>query len=317
MSRLAGKKNYVVIGRAGLDLYADPPGTHIEEATHFTAALGGSAANIAVALTKQGCKAALISAVSQDAVGRHVLRQLETYSIDIRHIAQVSGEQRTSLAVVETRAENCQSVIYRNGAADFEVQKDQLSTIAWRDYDALIFTGTNLAKEPSRGTTHAAISAAHQAGLAVIMDVDHRPYSWANAEEAASAYRAAAEQCDIIIGNDEEFAVVAAGGDGLDIARELATKLSKIVVYKMGPKGAITFTAGAEFETPIFQVKALKPTGAGDAFMGGFIAGLANGESIPSAMRRGAATAAIVVTRVGCAPAMPTTAEVLKFIEEY
>jgi hypothetical protein len=54
LARLSGR-NFLVIGRAGMDLYADPPGTTIENATAFTTALGGSSANIAVALTRQGC----------------------------------------------------------------------------------------------------------------------------------------------------------------------------------------------------------------------------------------------------------------------
>ena len=53
LARLAGN-SFLVIGRAGMDLYADPPGTRIEEATRFTAALGGSSANIAVALDPAG-----------------------------------------------------------------------------------------------------------------------------------------------------------------------------------------------------------------------------------------------------------------------
>ncbi|MFN4129618.1 MAG: PfkB family carbohydrate kinase, partial [Paracoccaceae bacterium] len=63
LARLAGRK-FLVVGRAGMDLYADPPGTQIEHATRFTAALGGSSANIAVALTRQGCAAALVTCVS-------------------------------------------------------------------------------------------------------------------------------------------------------------------------------------------------------------------------------------------------------------
>jgi 5-dehydro-2-deoxygluconokinase len=63
-------------------------------------------------------------------------------------------------------------------------------------------------------------------------------------------------------------------------------------------------------------VTALKPTGAGDAFMGGFLSGLASGEVLNDAIKRGAATAAIVVTRVGCAPAMPDTKTVQDFIQQ-
>ena len=55
LARLGGLP-CLVIGRAGMDLYADPPGTTIETATRFTAALGGSSANIAVALTRAGAQ---------------------------------------------------------------------------------------------------------------------------------------------------------------------------------------------------------------------------------------------------------------------
>ena len=43
---LAGiaQNNFVVIGRAGMDFFPDPPGTKTEEAEVFTAGLGGSSA---------------------------------------------------------------------------------------------------------------------------------------------------------------------------------------------------------------------------------------------------------------------------------
>ena len=50
------KNNFLIIGRAGIDIYPDPPGTKTEEANQFVAHLGGSSANIAVELTKLGGK---------------------------------------------------------------------------------------------------------------------------------------------------------------------------------------------------------------------------------------------------------------------
>ena len=44
----------IVLGRAGLDLYPLPDGTDTESAEQFTAGVGGSAGNIAVALSRQG-----------------------------------------------------------------------------------------------------------------------------------------------------------------------------------------------------------------------------------------------------------------------
>ena len=131
-------------------------------------------------------------------------------------------------------------------------------------------------------------------------------------------YTQAASLCDVIIGNDTEFGFMAGNyDDGLAKARELAQHTANIVIYKMGEKGSITLTSGEEFTTGIFDVDALKPVGAGDSFMGSFIAAMANGSELTEAVLRGSASAAIVVTRVGCAPAMPTTAELDMFLEKH
>ena len=308
------KNNFLVIGRAGLDLYADPPGTQIEDAENFGAALGGSAANIAVALSKQGCKVALLTAVSNDAVGRYTLKALSSYGVNTRFIMSVGGEARNSLAVVETRSENCQSVIYRNDAADFQVTEADVDNIDFTGFAAVILTGTSLAREPSRSATIKAMRKAHEAGLLLIIDIDYRPYSWISKAEAQAVCLEAANMCDIIVANDEEFAVLAGSKDGLALAEELSLRPSRFVVYKRGKKGCTTFTTEGHFDTPVFLVTALKPTGAGDGFMGGFISGLVADVPLPEAVLRGAATAAIVVTRVGCAPAMPDAAEVQSFM---
>ncbi len=312
------KKRFLVLGRAGIDFYADPPGTRLEEALQFSAALGGSAANIAAAIAKLGGAAALVSAVSNDAVGRYILNQLRHYGIDAAHVATVSGELRTSLAVVETRNANCQSVIYRNGAADFQISEAQVLAIPFENFDALIVTGTSLALEPSRSATFSCMTLAAKAGLQVIFDVDYRPYSWASAGEAARTCLRAAGLAHIVVGNNDEFAVMASGGDhGVVLARRLAATSAQIVVYKMGEKGSVTFCKDATYETAIFPVEALKPTGAGDAFMGGFVMGLASGHDLKTAVLRGSAAAAIVVTRVGCAPACPTLSELDHFIHSH
>ena len=314
LARLQGR-NFLVVGRAGMDLYADPPGTRIEEATRFTTALGGSSANIAVALTRQGCRAALVTCVSDDAVGRFCLTQLDAYGIDRTHVRAVASEARNSLAVVETRAQDCQSVIYRNNAADFAMTVADVEGIDYSAFSALITTGTVLAGEPSRSAAFRAFDLARAAGLPLIIDVDYRPYSWPSADVAAEVYSRAGALCDVIVGNDVEFGFMAGSPDlGLEKARSLIADGAQIVVYKMGEKGAVTITPDAEFATGIYSTKALKPTGAGDSFLGAFIAGLADGLTVKDAVLRGSASAAMVVARVGCAPAMPTHAELDTFI---
>lgn len=309
------RNSFVVLGRAGMDLYADPVGTQVEAAAGFVAHLGGSAANIAVALSRQGAKAALLSRVSDDAVGRFCLAQLDHYGVTRAHVGLITGEPRTSLAVVETRIDDCQSVIYRNNAADFALTKADVAAVDFRPFGALIVTGTALAQEPSRSATLLALHRARAAGITTVMDVDYRPYSWRSAAEARQINLQAAKACDILVGNDVEFGLLAGSAEkGLATARALVAEGGALAVYKMGAAGAVTLAPEGEFATGIYRTEALKPTGAGDAFMGGFLAALAMGQPLRAAVLRGSAAAAMVVARVGCAPAMPTKAELDAFL---
>lgn len=311
------RNNFLVVGRAGMDIYAHPAGARIEEAEYFQSALGGSAANIAAGIVKLGGKAAILTCLSDDAVGRYVLNQLGSYGIDRSHVFTVAGEMRNSLAVVESRSENCQSVIYRNHAADFQLRSAHTKSVDLEAFGALIVTGTSLALEPSRSAVMDLIKLSGKAGLFVVLDIDYRPYSWVGKMEARDICAYAAGLSDIVVGNNEEFDLIAdEAGGGRRKAAQLAERSGVVCVYKMGERGSVTYSEGS-FETPVFPVKALKPTGAGDAFMGAFCTSLATGHHLVEAVRRGSAAAAIVVTKVGCAPANPTIQELDDFISTY
>lgn len=321
MSRLLDgikANNFVVIGRAGMDLFPDPPGSKTEDATAMNVGLGGSSANIAAGICKLGGKAALVTRVSDDSIGRYCINQLKRYGVDATHVTPIGGEFRNSLAVYETRVEDHQSVIYRNGAADFQMNKANVSAVDYSAYGALITAGTVFAAEPSRSATFHAFELARAAGLPIIFDVDYRPYSWPSAQVAADVLSRAADQSDLIVGNDEEFGFMAGGIEkGLDKARALSNSSAAMIIYKMGAKGAITFVDGQEIRTGIYPVKALKPTGAGDSFMAGFVTSIANGHDIRASLLRGSACASVTVSRPGCAPAMADTNTLENFLADH
>lgn len=315
--KLSGN-NFLVIGRAGMDLYAEPPGTRTEEAGSFYACLGGSSANIAVAVVRQGGQASLVTRVADDAIGRFAVNELNRYGVDCAYVRPVGGEARNSLAVIESRVEDHQSVIYRNGAADFEMTESDVEAVDYSPYCAMVTTGTVLAAEPSRAAAFRAFGLARAAGLPLVFDIDYRPYSWPSPEVAAEVYSRAGALCDVIVGNDEEFGFMAGDYDGgMDKARDLVRDGASIAVYKMGPEGAVTFTAEGEEQTGVFPSTPIKPTGAGDSFLGSFIMALADGRPVREAVLRGSAAAAIVVSRRGCAPAMPTGEELEGFLAQY
>ncbi|MBO9474318.1 permease [Shimia sp. R10_1] len=307
-------RKFVVFGRAGMDMFADPIGTKSEVAETFRADLGGSSANICAGLVKLGCEAALVTSVSDDAVGRFAQNRLTHYGVDTQYLRVLGGEYRLSLAVYESCIDDFQNVIYRNGAVDFQVTNEDVDRVNYDAFGALITAGTVFAAEPSRSSTFRAFENARAANMPVIFDIDYRPYSWPSPEVAAEVLSRAGEASDLIVGNDEEFGFMAGGIEkGLDKARELAAS-GKLVIYKMGQDGAITLSGDQEIRTGIFPVTAVKPNGAGDSFMAGLLAGIADDLPLRDAVLRGSACASIVVSQPGCAPAMPTSVELEAFL---
>ena len=132
MDRLAPlrRNRFVVLGRAGMDLYADPPGTLIETATRFTAALGGSSANIAVALARQGAAAALVTCVSDDAVGRFCRSELMRHGVDTRCVAAALIARPLAATMPPVAAARCApsrpTTSFEQGAMNSSTQMDML-----------------------------------------------------------------------------------------------------------------------------------------------------------------------------------------------
>lgn len=300
-----------------MDLYADPPGAKIEHAETMVAHLGGSSANIAVALVQQGCHATLVTRVSNDAIGRFCLNRLRSYNVDAAHVRTVADGHRTSLAVAESTLKDHQCVIYRNGAADFALDRTDIDALDFGAYDAIVITGTVFAASPSREAAMLALDKAVEYGLVRVFDVDYRPYTWRSPEAAGEIYRRVADRSELIVGNDEEFGILAGSHSaGRELARRFSDTAGRLAVYKMGERGTSTFVDGRENQVGVYDVEALKPVGAGDAFMGGLLSGLASGFDLKQSVKRGSASAAIVVASVGCAPAMPDTTTLNRFLEE-
>ena len=309
------KNNFLLIGRAGVDIYPDPPGTKTENAKIYVTHLGGSSANMGVQLTNLGGSCSLLTRVSNDALGKFVLNQLDYYGVKRSLVKFEDNESRISFAIVETTVEDHQSIIYRHKAADLFLNKHDIENANIDKYECILITGTSLAAEPSRSSILYTLEIAKKNNIPVIMDIDYRPYTWESEDKAKEIYNLAALNCSGIIGNDDEFAVLSGNyKEGLDYAKKLSSNCD-LVIYKIGEKGSITYANNKEITKGIFPVKPIKPTGAGDAFMGSLIGALLKSSNIDKALEIASAAAAIVVTKVGCAPAMPNLEDILEFMK--
>ncbi len=293
----------LVLGRAGLDLYPQPDGGKTRDADSFSADMGGSAGLIAVAIARAGASVGLISGLSTDAVGDFVRKRLQQAGVDTSLITTTSGGERTSLALAEVRSEDCEVVIYRNNPADLAFQITDDTRAAIHQANNLVITGTCLIDELSRRNTLDLMQLARDNECTVWMDLDYRPWNWPNADVTRRVYGEAASLTDVLVGNEEEFAVLT---DNLTDFIDKSTASGKIILLKRGSAGSSLFIEKRQLDSGIYAVDALKPYGSGDAFLGNLIVALAEEQDWQKAVETGSAAAAIVVATRGCASAMPS-----------
>ncbi|MGH7506188.1 MAG: PfkB family carbohydrate kinase [Longimicrobiales bacterium] len=113
------------------------------------------------------------------------------------------------------------------------------------------------------------------------------------------------ERVDLLMVNDSEARELSGDHNLLRAARWIQRHGPEMVVVKKGEHGAILFTPDVIFFTPGYPLEEVfDPTGAGDAFAGGFLGYLARaGAATPSEMRRamvyGSALGSFAVERFG------------------
>ena len=112
----------------------------------------------------------------------------------------------------------------------------------------------------------------------------------------------------------EEAAFLSGRADPADAASFFIDRGAGACIFKMGDKGSYARTRDGQFRTPAFKVPVSDTTGCGDAYCGGFVAGLVDGLDLEAACRLGAATAALVATGLGSDAGVIDRAQVEAFM---
>jgi ribokinase len=89
------------------------------------------------------------------------------------------------------------------------------------------------------------------------------------------------------------------------------------LIVTLGEKGVLVVSADGRRQIPAYLVNAVDTVAAGDAFVGAFATGLAEGMDIEQSVQLGNAAAAVSVTRHGAQPSLPTRKEVNEFSANY
>jgi 5-dehydro-2-deoxygluconokinase len=301
----------LTLGRVGVDLYPLQSGVPLAEVETFAKFLGGTAGNVAVAAARLGVRAAVLTGVGDDPFGAYVRAALRRFGVDDALVTTVPGVLTPVVFCELFPPDDFPIHFYRRPVApDQCLTPDGLDLAAVRGARALWITGSALAVEPTRSAVFAALEERAAAGGEVWFDLDWRPGFWADPGEAPALYGRALAYASLAVGNTEEVEVAVGTRDPVEAAGLLLARGVRTAVVKRGPLGVLARTGDASYEVPPVPVEVVNGLGAGDAFGGALCAGLLAGDPLPQVLRAANAAGALVASRLACADAMPTRAEI-------
>ena len=295
----------VIVGSLNMDLVTRAPRLPRAGETlagqSFVIVPGGKGANQAVAAARLGASVAMIGCVGDDAYGDQLRSALLAESIDCQAVTAIAGESTgVALIVVDDNSQNA-IVIVAGG-------NGHVSSGVVDGFDALLQQAEVIIcqLEVPETTVGHVLKRGHELGKTVILNpapvtgpLPAQWYGWV----------------DYLIPNESEAtALTGLPVDSVASAETaaktlLASGVGKVVVT-LGEQGALFATQERVEHFPAPKVKPVDTTAAGDTFVGGFAAALADGKSESEAIRFGQIAAALSVTRSGAQPSIPTFAEV-------
>jgi 5-dehydro-2-deoxygluconokinase len=329
----------LAIGRSSVDLYGQQVGGRLEDMGSFAKYVGGSPTNTAIGGARLGLKTALLTRVGGDHMGRFIREQLVREGVDVASV--ITDEARlTALVILGIRdRESFPLIFYREDCADMALCAADVDEAQVRAARAVLINGTHLSQPGVRDCSMKAAELARASGGKVVFDVDYRPVLWGLTARDLGENRFVAHEavteilqrvlpvCDLVVGTEEEIHILGGATDTITALKAVRERTKALLVCKRGPDGCSAFPGPIPdsldpnaFEGgvvgPGFNVEVFNVLGAGDAFMSGFLRGWLKALPLARCCEMANAAGAIVVSRHGCAPAMPTWPEMQSFLAD-
>jgi 5-dehydro-2-deoxygluconokinase len=289
----------IAMGRVGVDIYPEQPGP-FAAVDSFAKSIGGTATNVAVA---------------DDALGDYVRAALDGFGVDTRYVTADRSLPTPVVFCELDPPEDPRIIFYRYPKApDMQIAPADLDLAAISAAGIFWVTGTGLSDEPHRSALFAGLEARARRAITVL-DLDWRPMFWPHREEAAPLYRRALQGVTVAVGNREEVEIGVGTREPAVAAERLLEAGVEIAIVKLGAEGVLVATPHGIDVVPPVPVTVVCGLGAGDAFGGALCHRLLAGDDPVDAVRFANAAGAIVASRLLCADAMPTEAEVRELLQ--
>ncbi|MGJ0637994.1 bifunctional 5-dehydro-2-deoxygluconokinase/5-dehydro-2-deoxyphosphogluconate aldolase [Xenorhabdus bovienii] len=326
------KFDVICMGRIAVDLYGQQIGTRLEDMGSFSKYLGGSSGNVAYGTARQGLKSSMLARVGDEHMGRFLREELQRVGCDTSHLI-TDKERLTALVLLGIKDnETFPLIFYRDNCADMAITRNDFSEDYIASARCLAITGTHLSHPQTRDAVLTALQYARRNGVKTAIDIDYRPVLWGltslgdgetryiASEQVTAQLQEVLPQFDLIVGTEEEFHIAGGSTDTVEALRCVRALTEATLVCKRGALGCSVFNASIPdtldegITIQGVRVEVLNVLGAGDAFMSGLLRGYLNNESWEQACIYANACGALVVSRHGCAPAMPDKIELDNYL---
>jgi sugar/nucleoside kinase (ribokinase family) len=248
---------------------------------------GGSAANAAVWASAAGATAAVVGRVGNDFAGRALQAAIEERGVHA--LLTVDDEAATGVVLALGS-----TIVAERGANANLAPPDLPDPLGAR---AVLVSGYALLHEDTEAAARAALDEADSPWVAIdgasasLLDRFGRE-RFLDATSAASV---------LLLNEDEAYALT---GDGSEGAARTLGSLYRLVCVKRGPGGVVSVLDGQVLTAAAPRVEAAGAVGAGDAFAGVLLAGLARGHTLADVLEQAARAGAAAVTSAAAWPAV-------------
>lgn len=333
-------KPVVTLGESLIDFVASETG-NLRHVRSFEKAAGGAPANVAACVARLGGLAAFVGKRGADPFGDFLADALHTAGVDTTYFCATSMA-KTALAFVSLDAFGDRSfAFYRDPAADMLLEPEDVPVEYLRQAGILHVGSVSLSAEPMRSATLFAVQEAKQAGVVVSYDPNWRPALWENEEIGLREIRTLFRYADILKVNREEMVLLTGALEPTVGAESFHREGIPLVLITLDAQGCyysyqpqntnrpgVFGQGGTAFVGHVagLPVRPVDTTGAGDTFSGAFLwqgsvsAGnrglqqeLLRHERVRSWVEFAVAASALVTTKKGAIPALPTRAQVEEF----
>ena len=302
-----------VLGDAVVDLIPDGE-------NHYLRCAGGAPANVAVGVARLGGDSAFIGRVGKDPLGEFMQQTLQAERVDTSYMI-LDPQQRTSTVVVGLNDGERSFTFMVNPSADQFLQVADLPNFQAGEW--LHCCSIALINNPSREATFEAIRRIKAANGFFSFDPNLRESLWASFEEMKQVVMQAVALADVLKFSEEELTLLT-DTQTLDEAFKKITALypQKLIIITLGKDGALYHLNGKQ---DVIAGKAVKPvdtTGAGDAFVGGLLAGLSQTadwqktDNLVRIIRQANACGALATTAKGAMSALPNQTQLAEFLAD-